>query len=408
MTAPKCRFCSRALDLTFVDLGETPLANAYLSPTQVASEPLFPLHARLCGSCFLVQVDEVVPAEQIFGDYAYFSSYSSSWLEHARSFVSNAVANLGLTTSSLVIEIASNDGYLLRHFNEMGVPTLGIEPAANVADAARAAHVETLVAFFGADLADHLAQEGRLADLVVANNVLAHVPDLNGFVAGLRRVVKPSGVVSIEVPHLRRLIERVAFDTIYHEHYSYFSLLTLETVLGAHDLRVIDVEELSTHGGSLRIWAVPSGSGREPSTRVAEVRKAEERAGLNAPDVYLEFTGAVERCRQGFLSFLDESASRGESIAAYGAAAKGNTFLNYCGITTSEIPYVVDVSPHKQGLLLPGSHIPIHPPSHIVHMRPSLILILPWNLRSEIIQQMESARDWGARFVTAVPSVAVA
>jgi SAM-dependent methyltransferase len=405
-STPRCRFCDAPLRVTFVDLGSTPLANSFVDPAHADEpDPTYPLHARVCESCFLVQVESVVPAAEIFGDYAYFSSVSDSWLDHARRFARHATDERGLDDTSLVIEIASNDGYLLRHFVELGIPALGVEPAGNVAAAAQDLGIQTIVEFFGTALADDLVAAGRRADLVVANNVLAHVPDLNDFVAGLAMVLKPGGVISVEVPHLLRLIEQVAFDTIYHEHFSYFSLRTIEQVFDAHGLVVFDVEELTTHGGSLRVWATHRGDAPAASTRLERVRTDERTAGIAAVEAYTGFTARVERCRDGFLAFLADAQDAGKSIAAYGAAAKGNTFLNWVGVTADDIRYVVDRSPHKQGLLLPGSRLPIHAPDHVVATKPDNLVILPWNLRNEIAAQMRVIRDWGGVFVVAVPAV---
>ena len=403
---PRCRFCDAPLRVTFVDLGSTPLANSYVDPAHADEpDPTYPLHALVCESCFLVQVESVVPAAEIFGNYAYFSSVSDSWLDHARRFARQATAERELDDNSLVVEIASNDGYLLRHFVELGIPTLGVEPAANVAAEAQELGIETVVEFFGAALARQLVDEGRRADLVVANNVLAHVPDLNDFVAGLALVLKPEGAISIEVPHLLRLIEQVAFDTIYHEHYSYLSLHTIEEVFDAHGLVVFDVEELTTHGGSLRVWATHHRGAPAASVRLERVRADERTAGIATVEAYTGFTARVERCRDGFLAFLADAQDAGRSIAAYGAAAKGNTFLNWVGVTADDIRYVVDRSPHKQGFLLPGSRLPIHAPDHVLATKPDDLLILPWNLRNEIAAQMRVIRNWGGDFVVAVPTV---
>ena len=408
MTVPCCRFCGTPLRLTFVDLGSTPLANSYVDPARAErTDPTHPLHARVCESCFLVQVEAVVPPADIFGDYAYFSSFSDSWLDHARRFAQQATKERSLSDTSLVLEIASNDGYLLRHFVDLDIPTLGVEPAKNVAVAAQELGIETIVEFFGTALAEQLVSAGRRADLVVANNVLAHVPDLNDFVEGLRMVLKPGGAISIEVPHLLRLIEQVAFDTIYHEHFSYFSMRTIERVLAAHELVVFDVEELSTHGGSLRVWATHRLDAPPASVGLEQVRAAERVAGLATADAYASFTASVERCRDGFLTFLADAKATGSAVAAYGAAAKGNTFLNYCGVTADDIGYVVDRSPHKQGLLLPGSRLAIHAPDHVAETRPAHLVILPWNLRAEIAAQMAAIRGWDGRFVVAVPSVEI-
>lgn len=402
-----CRACGAPTLSTFLDLGSTPLANSYVDPSEVITEPTYPLHAMVCETCFLVQLDHDVSPEQIFSEYAYFSSISESWLSHARRFAHEAVTKRSLNENSLVIEIASNDGYLLRSFAEIGIPTLGVEPAKNVAVVAQQMGLETVVDFFDAELADQIVQEKRRADLIVANNVVAHVPELNGFMEGIRRILDPGGALSIEVPHLLRLIERVAFDTIYHEHFSYFSLIALERVLHRHDLCVYDVEELGTHGGSLRIWAEHRAQTSGPSDRVNNVRRAEKDAGLDTIDPYKRFSDRVRSCRTEFLSFLSASKAAGRSIAAYGAAAKGNTFLNYCGLTSNDIDYVVDRSPHKQGLLLPGSRIPIKDPSEIEKTKPDLLLILPWNLKNEIIEQMAGVRAWGGRFVLALPTIEI-
>jgi SAM-dependent methyltransferase len=403
-----CRFCHAALQRTLVDLGDMPLANAYLAPAEDAgSERRYPLHARVCEECWLVQVEPVVDPGVIFSEYAYFSSVSSSWSEHARRFAAQAIQQLGLTTDSLVLEVASNDGYLLRHFASAGIRILGVEPAANVAAVAVAAGLRTEVAFFGAEMALRLGDAGVSADLIVANNVLAHVPDLHDFVAGLALALKPEGTLVIEFPHLLRLIEGVQFDTIYHEHYSYFSLLTAERALAAHGLSVYHVETLTTHGGSLRLWAAHASQGRSVSRQLVDLRAEESRGGLDGAAPYDGFTSRVERCRHSLLDFLSDARGRGQTVVAYGAAAKGNTLLNYCGVTTADIPYVVDRSPHKQGRLLPGSHIPIRPPERVTETRPPYLLVLAWNLLDEILADMAHIRQWGGRFVIPVPEVEV-
>ena len=402
-----CRFCRAPLTRSFVDLGMTPLANSYLEKDEVTGEEhRYPLHARVCDDCLLVQVEAVVPPEAIFSDYAYFSSYSDSWVEHARRFAHEAVDRLGLGPDSLVVEVASNDGYLLRHFRDLDVPVLGIEPAANVAAVAREAGIPTDVRFFGAGVARELADRGSQADLVVANNVLAHVPDLGDFVDGLAELLKPGGVASVEVPHLLQLIRHVQFDTIYHEHLSYFSLITLERVFAASKMDIFDVEELGTHGGSLRIWAGETGR-RRPSSRLLAVREAERRAGLDDATAYEGFEAKVRRCRASVLAFLEQAMTDGQTVVAYGAAAKGNTLLNYCGIGREQIAYVVDRSPHKQGRFLPGSHLAIEHPARVVETKPDFLVLLPWNLREELTRQMAALRDWGGRFVTFIPEVSV-
>lgn len=403
-----CRFCASPIERTFVDLGEMPLANAYPASVQEArQEPRYPLHACVCDRCLLVQVDEVVTPADLFTDYAYFSSYSASWVDHARCFAEMAVRDLRLGPESLVIEVASNDGYLLRHFLAAGVRVLGVDPAANVAETAIASGIPTEVAFFGLDTAEQLVRRGMQADLLVANNVLAHVPDLNDFTAGLARALKPAGVLSIEVPHLLTLIERVEFDTIYHEHYSYFSLLTAERVLAAHGLVVFDVEELPTHGGSLRIWAALADARRTHTERLDFLRKKEVTAGLADPAIYETFQARVGQCRRSLRDFLSSAKEAGDTVVGYGAAAKGNTLLNFCGIGPNDIAFVVDRSPYKQGRFLPGSHLAIRHPDWVGVTRPSYLLILPWNLRDEVCEQMAEIRDWGGRFVTAVPEVEV-
>jgi SAM-dependent methyltransferase len=407
MTDLRCRACDEALTVTVVDLGLQPLSNAYVEPGTEGDEKRYPLHARFCETCNLVQVDDVVPPEEIFSDYAYFSSYSDSWVEHARRFTEMAIDRFDIGPDRFVVEIASNDGYLLKHFVERGVPVLGIEPADNVAEVARAAGVPTESRFFGAATAADVAATGGRADLVVANNVLAHVPDLNDFVAGLALLVAADGVVSIEVPHLLRLVEGVEFDTIYHEHYSYFSLLAASWVLERHGLRVFDVEELPTHGGSLRILATPSAANRETTSRVAAVEAAERAALLDRTDGFVGFARRTEACRDELRSFLEAARDGGDVVVAYGAAAKGNTLLNYAGVTPDPVAYVADRNPHKQGRLLPGSHIPVVGPEQIDLDRPPLVLILPWNLRTEITAQLDHVRGWGGRFVVAVPAIEV-
>jgi SAM-dependent methyltransferase len=406
MTALVCRSCATPLHITFVDLGTTPLANFYPAETDLhRPDPTYPLHARVCERCLLVQVEAVVPADEIFSDYAYFSSYSDSWVEHARVFCERARNRFGLSEASQVVEVASNDGYLLRHFAQAGIPVLGIEPAANVAEVANAAGVPTEVRFFGTDAAQDLRDRGLLADLLVANNVLAHVPDLNDFVAGLALAISPQGVISIEFPHLLQLIAQVQFDTIYHEHFSYFSLLSLEHVLARHDLRVFDVEELPTHGGSLRVSACHVDAGHEESDSVARLRAKEADFGLGRLQTYRDFNERVLETRRSFRRFLDDAKAAGETVVGYAAAAKGNTLLNSTGTTSDDIAYVVDRSPHKQGRYLPGSRIPVRPPEAVRETRPDVLLVLAWNLRDEVMAQMAWVREWGCRFVVPIPTV---
>ncbi|HVF75634.1 MAG TPA: class I SAM-dependent methyltransferase [Acidimicrobiales bacterium] len=405
-----CRSCGAELQRTFVDLGTTPLANSYLEASQLdGPEPRYPLHARVCESCLLVQVEDVVPPEEIFSDYAYASSYSASWVEHARRFAHHAIERFGLGPSSLVVEVASNDGYLLQHFRDEGIPILGVEPAANLAAVAVEAGIPTEVRFFGAETAADLVARGQQADLVVGNNVLAHVPDLNDFVSGIATLLGPDGVVSIEVPHLLRLIEDVQFDTIYHEHFSYFSLYAAERAFERHGLRIFDVEQLPTHGGSLRLSGCHAAHSRHDGSGLEGVRKAEHDAGLDCIDGYDGFAPRVEHCRRSVLQFLEGARAEGKRVVAYGAAAKGNTLLNFCGVTADAgvIDYVVDRSPHKQGRFLPGSRLPIEDPSRVAETKPDYLLILPWNLREEIVGQMKQITTWGGRFATPVPEVRV-
>lgn len=404
---PTCRFCAAPLEHVFLDLGATPPANAYLELQHLSRGELsFPLRAYVCGRCFLVQLEAFQTPAEIFGHYAYFSSFSQSWLAHAKRFAEAATRRHKLDASSLVVEVASNDGYLLQYFREQGVPVLGIEPAANVAAVARARGVPTLTRFFGRAAAEQLLSEGQAADLIVGNNVLAHVPDLNDFVAGLARLLKPSGTVSLEFPHLLRLIDEVQFDTIYHEHFSYFSLGAAERVLAAHGLELIDIEELPTHGGSLRLSAKHRGN-TIPSLRVAELRNREAQAGLADLAGYQGFADRVATLKRDLLRFLIEAKVAGKRIVGYGAAAKGNTLLNSCGIRGDFLDYVVDVSPHKQGRYLPGSRLKIEAPAKLAETRPDYVLILPWNLTDEIRRDAAHIAEWGGRFVVAVPQLAI-
>ncbi|MBI1981572.1 MAG: class I SAM-dependent methyltransferase [Methylocystis sp.] len=409
MQSPTCRFCGAPLKHDFVDLGSTPLANSYVTADEIARglDRSFPLHARVCDSCFLVQVDAPVSSEAIFSDYAYFSSYSDSWVEHARRYADAMIERFGLGPQSLVIEVASNDGYLLQHFIARGAPVLGVEPAANVAEAARAKGVPTEVAFFGKETARKLAARGLAADLTAANNVLAHVPDVGDFVAGFAEILKPDGVATFEFPHVLNLIRELQFDTIYHEHFSYLSLVTVERVLAANGLVAFDVEELPTHGGSLRLFVCRKGAGHTPTPRLEAARGAERAARLDAIEGYAGFAEKVEAVKASFLNFLARAKAEGKTVAAYGAAAKGNTFLNVCGVNASDIVCVYDRSAAKQGKFLPGSHIPIRAPATIADTRPDYLVILPWNLREEIVSQMAEMRQWGGKFVTAVPETRV-
>jgi SAM-dependent methyltransferase len=404
-----CRFCGTNLDWDFVDLGSTPLANSYLTAQDIEEgrDARHPLHARVCPSCYLVQVDEPVSREAIFSDYAYFSSYSDSWVEHARRYADAMIARFHLTKDSLVAEIASNDGYLLQHFVAAGIPVLGIEPAANVAAEARRRGVPTEVAFFGVDTARRLAERGVRADLTAANNVLAHVPRIGDFVEGFAILLKPQGVSTFEFPHLLNLIQEVQFDTIYHEHFSYLSLLAVENVLARANLRAFDVEKLPTHGGSLRLFVCHADANYSESERLAELRALERANGLDRLEGYQGFASEVAKVCDGFLAFLKKAKEEGKTVAAYGAAAKGNTFLNVCGVTTQDIVAVFDRSTAKQGRFLPGSHIPVLSPDAITEIRPDYLVVLPWNLLDEITQQMAVIREWGGRFVTAVPNIEI-
>jgi SAM-dependent methyltransferase len=407
MRLPLCRLCATPLDQTFVDLGLSPLANSYVAADELfAGETFYPLHVFVCGHCMLVQLPEVASPRKIFSDYAYFSSYSDSWLEHARAYVEMAVERFGLHSGSQVIEVASNDGYLLQYFLDAAVPVLGIEPAANVAAVAIAKGVPTRVDFFGAELGSVIAAETGPADLVLGNNVLAHVPDIHDFVEGLRRVVKPSGVITMEFPHLLRILEQRQFDTIYHEHFSYFTLHTVERLFEAHGLSLFDVDELPTHGGSLRIYVGATGE-RAVTERLMELRERERTAGLHELRGYTGFGAEVRALKRDLLTFLIEARRGGSSVAAYGAAAKGNTLLNFCGIRSDLVDYVVDKSPHKQGKFLPGTRLPIHAPSHVEKTKPNLLLILSWNIRAEVMEQMAHIRLWGGRFVVPIPEVVV-
>jgi len=406
---PACRFCGAPLRTTFVDLGETPLANSYVTPDDIAAgrDKRYPLHVRVCDACFLVQADEPVHPDAIFSDYAYFSSYSSSWVEHASRYAEAMRARFALGPDSLVVEIASNDGYLLQHFVAAGVPVLGVEPAANVAAVAVAKGVPTEVAFFGRDTALRLAARGYAADLMAANNVLAHVPNLADFTGGFSLLLKPEGVATFEFPHLLNLIKQVQFDTIYHEHFSYLSLVAVERVFAGSGLRVFDVEELSTHGGSLRLFAGLAGSAHVETERLRAMRAKEHAAGLDSIEAYRGFPARVAAVKASFLAFLANAKAEGKRVAAYGAAAKGNTFLNVCGVTVADIVAVADRSAAKQGKWLPGSHIPILAPEAIRDIRPDYLVVLPWNLIDEIRSEMAFIADWGGRFVTGVPETRV-
>ena len=403
-----CRLCGAELTRTFVDLGMSPLCESYVPAERLdQAEAFYPLHVRLCGSCLLVQLPAYVPGEDIFSDYAYFSSYSDSWVAHAKRYADAMIGQLGLGSGSLVTEVASNDGYLLQHFAARGIPVLGVEPAANVAEAARARGIRTEVQFLGPETGGDIAQRRGRADLVAGNNVFAHVPDIRGFAAGLRALVKDEGLVTLEFPHLLRLIERRQYDTIYHEHFSYLSLLTSSRALATAGLRVVDVDQLETHGGSLRVYARPEESASEPTARVKGVLDEEEAAGLHTVAGHEGFAHEVLRIKTDLLEFLLTAARDGRSVAGYGAPGKGNTLLNHCGIRSDLLSYTVDRSPVKQGKFLPGTHIPIYAPERIAETRPDYVLVLPWNLRDEISKQLDYVRSWGGRLVFPIPALEI-
>jgi SAM-dependent methyltransferase len=405
-TSCACRFCGSPLEDVFVDLGSSPLANSYLDAGELdRMEPFYPLRALVCGSCFLVQLQEFETPQRIFSDYAYFSSYSTTWLEHCRRYCELMAQRLGLGAESQVIEIASNDGYLLQYFRERRIPVLGIEPARNVAEVAIERGIPTVVEFFGRDTAMRVAEQAR-ADLLLGNNVLAHVPDLNDFVAGMKTLLKEGGLITMEFPHLMRLVDERQWDTIYHEHFSYFSFLTASRVFAAHGLRLFDVEELPTHGGSLRIFGCHAEDEGKPETDAArELRERERAAGYERIDTYRGYAERVARDKREILGFLIELKNAGLRIAGYGAPAKGNTMLNYCGVRRDFIDYTCDLNPHKQGHHLPGSRIPIRAPEALREDRPDVVLILPWNLKEEIVEQLSFIREWGGRFAARTPEL---
>ena len=404
-----CRFCRSELRHTFVDLGMSPLCESYLRREQLNQmEPFYPLHVFVCENCFLVQLEEFVSPDNIFTEYAYFSSYSESWLEHCRRYTEQMLDRFPLNEKSLVVELASNDGYLLQYFVQKKIPVLGIEPAVNVAKAAEEKKVPTLVKFFGKQLAAELASDGKQADLLVGNNVLAQVPDLCDFVAGMKILLKPRGVLTLEFPHLLKLMAENQFDTIYHEHFSYFSLLTAREILGAHGLVLFDVEELPTHGGSLRVFGRHSEDDSKPiSSRVAELSVREEAVGLKRLESYCSFAERVKKTKRQLLGCLIDAKEAHKSIVGYGAPGKGNTLLNYCGVGTDFIDYTVDRNPFKHGRFTPGTHIPIYAPERIAQTRPDYVLILPWNLKNEIMQQMANIREWGGKFIIPIPEARI-
>jgi 2-polyprenyl-3-methyl-5-hydroxy-6-metoxy-1,4-benzoquinol methylase len=404
-----CRFCGAPLHDTFVDLGMSPLCESFLDESALNQmEPFYPLHVYVCHQCFLVQLQEYVSPEEIFREYAYYSSYSETWLEHARRYTEQILGHLGLTATSSVVEIASNDGYLLHYFRERGIPVLGVEPARNVAQVALQKGIPTVMEFFGTELASRLTADGQAADLLIGNNVLAQVPDLNDFVAGMKILLKPAGVMTLEFPHLMRLVEGNQFDTIYHEHFSYFSFLSVQAIFAAHGLALYDVEEIPTHGGSLRIYVRHDTDATKPtSSRVSALLARERAAGVETLEYYAAFEEQVRETKRELLRFLIAATGAGEAVVGYGAPGKGNTLLNYCGIRTDFLEYTVDRNPYKQGKYLPGSHIPIYDPEKIMATRPDYVLILPWNLKDEIMSQMAHILEWGGRFIVPIPTTRV-
>jgi hypothetical protein len=407
--AASCRSCSAPLTVNLVDLGMSPLCESYLRADQVnAMEPFYPLHVFVCGQCYLAQLEEYVQREHIFSEYAYFSSYSDSWLSHAKKYTEMMTKRFALDGQSLVVELASNDGYLLQYFVEKRIPVLGVEPAANVAKVAVDKGVPTLVNYFGVELARKLVASGQRPDLLLGNNVLAQVPDLNDFVEGMRVLLKPGGVITMEFPHLLRLIDENQFDTIYHEHFSYFSFITTEKIFAAHGLTLFDVEELASHGGSLRIYARHAEDHSKPVCSAAgELLRREQDAGLNRIERYTAFEENVKETKRKLLEFLIQAKREGKKIVGYGAPGKGNTLLNYCGIRTDFLDFTVDRNPYKHGRFLPGTHIPIFPPEQLRVARPDYVFILPWNLKNEIMEQLSFIREWGGKFIVPIPEVKV-
>jgi 2-polyprenyl-3-methyl-5-hydroxy-6-metoxy-1,4-benzoquinol methylase len=405
----QCRFCASPLNHSFCDLGKTPLSNGYLKKEQLGvQEPSFALHAYVCEKCFLVQLEEMETPDKIFSDYAYFSSYSESWLDHVKKYTGAMVERFAFSAKDQVVEIASNDGYLLQFFKERNIPILGIEPAKNVAEVAIQKGIPTRIQFFGEKTAMDLVQEGVSADLLIGNNVFAHVPHLNDFVKGMKILLAPEGIITLEFPHLYQLMRQNQFDTIYHEHFSYFSLLTVEKVFQFHGLELFDVEELTTHGGSLRVFVKHQNSHRKIETaQLEELRKKEKEFGLDQLSTYLNYAQQVEKVKVSLLDFLRKVQLAGKTIAAYGAPAKGNTLLNFCNVTSDLLPFTVDLSPHKQGHYLPGSRIPIYSPAKIEETKPDYVLILPWNIKTEVMAQMKGIRSWGGQFVVPIPELQV-
>jgi SAM-dependent methyltransferase len=408
-TAPKCQFCQHPLTHTLVDLGMSPLCESFVSADRLNQmEAFYPLHVRVCNNCLLAQLEAYVSPEHIFTEYAYFSSFADTWLEHCQAYTKLMVERFGLNEQSQVIELASNDGYLLQYFVERNIPALGVEPAANIAKVAIAKGIPTINEFFGRDCARKLVSQGKQADLIAANNVLAHVPDLNDFVAGIKILLKPQGVATGEIQHLMRLMESNQFDTIYHEHFCYHTFTTLERIFAAHGMTLFDVEELSTHGGSLRIYACHQDDSTKPiGARVVDLKERERAAGFTSIDRYTNFEEQVRETKRKLLDFLIQAKRDGKTVVGYGAPGKGNTLLNYCGIRTDFLDYTVDRNPYKHGMFLPGTHIPIYPPTKIQETKPDYVLILPWNFKDEIMTQMSGISEWGGRFVVPVPELTI-
>ena len=403
-----CRFCRAPLTKSFIDLGRQPVSNDYLSQAQLdaGNEPTYPLHVWTCEACLLVQAEDPVAHDAMFtADYAYFSSFSEAWLKHCQAFAAMAVNRFDLGPESQVVEVASNDGYLLQYFVQKGVPVLGVEPAANVAEVARKKGVPTEVRFFGVETAKILKEQGHAADLMLGNNVLAHVPDINDFVGGMKVLLKAGGEITMEFPHLLQLMQNNQFDTIYHEHFSYLSFITVDRIFAKHGMKLFDVEEISTHGGSLRIFACHAEDARPLSMRVGALRQKEITAGLDKIETYVTFGEQVKETKRKLLEFLVRAKRTGKTVAGYGAPAKGNTLLNYCGVRTDLIDFTVDRSPHKQGKFLPGVHIPILSPEAIKQNKPDYVLILPWNLKDEVVSQISFIKEWGGQFVVPIPEV---
>ena len=406
----KCRFCGNALGVSVADLGMSPVSNDNIKPEKLsAMEPFYPLHAYVCENCWLVQLEQFHAADELFSDeYAYFSSYSESWLDHAQRYSLKVIERFDINQDSLVVEIASNDGYLLKNFNEKGIPILGVEPCANVAKAAKEIGIPSLEKFFGVHTAEEMVADGVRADLLIGNNVLAHVPDLNDFVKGMKILLSPEGVITIEFPHLKKMMEFNQFDTIYREHFSYFSLVTVEKVFAEFGLVIFDVEQIPTHGGSLRIYARHDSDASKPVLEaVNNLRNEEIEAGFKDAEIYTRFAEHVKETKRKLLSFLIDAKRQGKAVVGYGAPAKGNTLLNYCGIRNDFIDYTVDLSPHKQGLFLPGTHLPIFSPERIRETKPDYVLILPWNLKDEVMNQMAHIRVWGGQFVVPIPELKI-